>query len=121
MSEAKPAQAIAKVPPPPRAPRGLTAAVSALVAPTAVSTVEPVSEAPRPSLALPDNMSKPNSGLQDLNFKVEPELHRAFKVVASLRGMSMKDLMEASFRCWLEQYGDEHMRLLLPRKPNGAI
>lgn len=90
-----PAQA--KVPPPPsrNLRRGLMVSI------------------PMPAAA-PDNLSKPNSGVQDLNFKVDPELHRAFKLAATMRGMSMKDLLDASFRCWLEQYGDEQLKALLP-------
>lgn len=33
----------------------------------------------------------------DLNFKVSPDFHRAFKVQASLRGLSMRELLELSF------------------------
>lgn len=63
-----------------------------------------------------DNLSRPNSGLQDLNFKVSPDFHRAFKLSATMRGIPMKDLLEASFRAWLEIYGDDAMRALLPEK-----
>ena len=85
------------VPPPPRAPnRGLLMPVPKTEAPT-------------------DNLSKPVTALQDLNFKMDPDFHRAFKAVATLRGMSMKELLEASFRCWLEHYGDDQLRMLLPK------
>ena len=38
----------------------------------------------------------------DLNFKVDPDFHRAFKTEATVRGMSMKELLEASFKAFLE-------------------
>jgi len=56
-----------------------------------------------------DNLSKPtDSGSTtfiDMNFKVQPDFHRRFKIEATLRGLSMKELLEASFRAYLEQYG----------------
>lgn len=87
----------ARVPPPPPRRRGI------------------VAEVPTPA-RVTDNLSKPNSGLQDTNFKVSPEFHRAFKIAASVRGMPMKELFEASFRAWLEVYGDDTLRALLPTK-----
>jgi hypothetical protein len=75
------------VPPPPRVTR-LLAAV------------------PTPTMA-PDNLSKPSAGLQDLNFKVDPEFHRHFKLTAVTKGMSMKDLLEACYKCWLEHYAEK--------------
>lgn len=83
------------VPPPPRSRRGLISPIPA-------------------STETPDNLSVPSSGLQDLNFKVDPVLHRAFKTVATYRGMSMKELLEASFRCWIKEYSDEEMTNLQP-------
>jgi hypothetical protein len=74
-----------------------------------------IAQVPTP-VAAPDNLSKPNSGLQDMNFKMSPEFHRAFKITASIRGMAMKDLLEASFRCWVEHYGDDQAKALLPPK-----
>lgn len=57
----------------------------------------------------PDNLSKPSdSGVStyvDMNFKISPEFHRRFKIEATLRGLSMKDLLEASFKAYLEQHG----------------
>ena len=58
-----------------------------------------------------------HKGQQDLNFKVSPEMHRAFKATASLKGILMIDLLEASFQCWQEKFGDEQTRNLMP--PNG--
>ena len=41
-------------------------------------------------------------GLQDMNFKVHPAFHRQFKMTAAAQGMSMKELLEASFQAWKE-------------------
>lgn len=60
------------------------------------------------------NLSQPNSGLQDLNFKVDPALHHAFKVTAAMRNMPMKDLLDAAFRCYVEHYGTDIERGMLP-------
>lgn len=86
-----------KVPAPPRQRRGILAAV------------------PSPAEA-PDNLSKPNAGLQDMNFRMPLEFHRAFKIAAALRNMQMRELFEASFRSWVEQYGDDTIKDLLPPK-----
>jgi hypothetical protein len=40
-----------------------------------------------------------------MNFKVSPDFHRRFKLEATLRGRSMKELLEASFKTYLEQHG----------------
>lgn len=96
----KPENAKPRVPPP-RHKRGLQ--------------VEP----PKPNeVPVPQNMAVPNSGFQDLNFKVSPELHSAFKITAAMCKIPMKDLLEAAFRCWQEHYGTEHTRSLLPPKLN---
>lgn len=63
------------------------------------------------------NLAKPNSGTQDLNFKVSPELHTAFKVTSSLRKMPMKDLLDAAFRFWLEHNGSDMEKKLLTANP----
>ena len=56
-----------------------------------------------------DNLSKPSDtghlSFVDLNFKVSQDMHRRFKLEATLRGLSMKDLLEASFKCYLEAHG----------------
>jgi len=57
---------------------------------------EPVPVASNPSVDL--NSNKPSV---DLNFKVDPDFHRAFKTEATVRGMSMKELLEASFKAFL--------------------
>ncbi len=43
--------------------------------------------------------SRPNV---DLNFKVDPDFHKLFKTQAIIRGMTMKELLEASFKAFLE-------------------
>ncbi len=53
--------------------------------------------ASRPSVDL--NLTRPNV---DLNFKVDPDFHQSFKTEATLRRMSMKELLEASFKAFLE-------------------
>jgi hypothetical protein len=81
-----------RVPPPPaRGRRGIIAPV------------------PQASNA-PNNLSIPNSGLQDLNFKVDPIFHRMFKRVANTKDMSMKELLESAFNCWVEKFGDEEVQ-----------
>lgn len=95
MSETNVTPIKAAVPPPPR--RGL-------MTPPPAPKVEPPTE----------NMQKPNSGIQDMNFKVDPDFHMAFKLAATRKGMSMKELLEASFRAWLELHGDERLRAMLP-------
>lgn len=56
---------------------------------------------------IPDNLSKPNSGIQDMNFKVPSDFHRAFKMSAASRNMPMKEMLVATYRCWVEVYGDD--------------
>jgi hypothetical protein len=58
---------------------------------------EPVPVASRPSVDL--NSIRPNV---DLNFKVDPDFHQSFKTEATIRRMSMKELLEASFKAFLE-------------------
>jgi hypothetical protein len=62
--------------------------------------------APPPPQETPDNLSKGTESIQDLNFKVESGFHRRFKMTAVARGMSMKELLEAAFECWVERYGE---------------
>lgn len=63
-----------------------------------------MASAPPPTF-VPDNLSKSSDNLQDLNFKVTPDFHRKFKVTATSWGMSMKELLEASFKAWIDQHG----------------
>lgn len=62
---------------------------------------------PPPPQEAPDNLSTPSNegALQDMNFKVAPRFHRRFKIEAGLRGVSMKELLEASFQTYLEKHG----------------
>ncbi len=54
-------------------------------------------EAP-PAAAVIHNLKKPQSGdLKPLNFKVEPEFHRAFKAYAASHGISMVELLREGF------------------------
>jgi hypothetical protein len=64
-----------------------------------------MAQAPAPTLQIPDNLSRSNDDIQDMNFKVSPDFHRRFKSTATLWGMSMKDLLEASFKLWVEKHG----------------
>jgi hypothetical protein len=66
-----------------------------------------------------DNLAKSNAGLQDMNFKMDLDFHRAFKATAGLRNMAMKELLEASFRCWIDTHGNEMEKQLLPPKSQG--
>jgi len=53
----------------------------------------------------PDNLSRPSeTTLQDLNFKVSPDFHRAFKVAATTRGMTMKELLEACYSHYMQAF-----------------
>ena len=64
-------------------------------------------------------MQKTNSGFQDMNFKVDPEFHTVFKVVAAIKGMPMKDLLESAFAAWVEKFGDDQIKAItmtLPQK-----
>jgi hypothetical protein len=65
----------------------------------------------------PTNLQKSNSGLQDLNFKVDPGFHTVFKVVATIKGMSMKELLEASFKAWVDKFGDDQIRAITAALP----
>ncbi|SER26693.1 hypothetical protein SAMN05216548_11432 [Faunimonas pinastri] len=60
--------------------------------------------APTPTFT-PDNLSKSPEELKDLNFKVSPDLHRDFKLTATAWGMSMKELLEAAYKGWVEKHG----------------
>lgn len=63
---------------------------------------------PPPPSDVPDNLTKPSDEkLQDLNFKVASDFHRTFKITALMWNMTMKELLEASFRLWVEQHGDK--------------
>ena len=55
-------------------------------------------------LAFTAEIGRSASGsVHDLNFKVSPEFHRAFKVQASLRGLSMRELLEVAFNDYVKR------------------
>jgi hypothetical protein len=104
MTDSNPKDDKVGVPPPPRSrARGL-------------QTPPPAPN--EPTVAEP-NLSKPNSGIQDMNFKMDPEFHAAFKMIASKRKMAMKEMLEASFRCWVDVNGDEMEKAILRPKSQG--
>jgi predicted HicB family RNase H-like nuclease len=53
-----------------------------------------------------ENLTKPDEKLKDLGFRVDPVFHQQFKIEAAIRGMSMRELLEAAFR----SYCDNHPR-----------
>jgi hypothetical protein len=52
-----------------------------------------------------DNLTKPTDDIVDLNFKIPESFHRRFKAEATLRGISMRELLESSFKCFTEVHG----------------
>ena len=60
-------------------------------------------------LQAPDNLTKPTDegALQDMNFKVRPGFHTTFKAEATLRGLSMKDFLEACYLCYIDKNGSK--------------
>jgi hypothetical protein len=66
--------------------------------------------APPAPIQAPDNLTQANEGvvaLQDMNFKVAPRFHTLFKGEAVMRGMSMKELLEAALKCYLDTHGSK--------------
>lgn len=55
--------------------------------------------------------SRPTS--KDLNFKVDPSFHRAFKTASAMSGLSMKELLEASLHAWIDVHGAETLKAFL--------
>lgn len=49
---------------------------------------------------------KPGVGLTPLNFRVPETFHREFKIYAAQQGMSMVDLLQASFAQFRKRRGD---------------
>lgn len=52
--------------------------------------------------------------LRNMNFKVNPTFKRGFKVIAARRGMTIKELFEASFRVWVDKESDASVEPFLP-------
>jgi hypothetical protein len=83
----------APVPPPPRKPSSrLTAALGE---PSVTIKAVTLNNAAKPS----------DDRLKDLNFKVKEGFHVEFKTTASIRRMSMKELLEACFEAWKDKHG----------------
>lgn len=59
---------------------------------------------------------------KDLNFKVDPQFHQAFKLAATGACISMKDLLEDCFWFWINRLNDldqrKRLRDLLTKKDN---
>jgi predicted HicB family RNase H-like nuclease len=54
-----------------------------------------MAKSPAPPSAVVRDLERPQSGdLKPLNFKVDPEFHRAFKAYAALHGVSMIELVK---------------------------
>ena len=59
-----------------------------------------------PPAAAPDNPTKPcDNASKDVNFKMPLKFHAVFKGEAALRGLKMKEMLEAAFGCFLDTYG----------------
>jgi hypothetical protein len=67
--------------------------------------------APPAPVEAPDNLTQSTDVgsvvCQDMNFKVKAEFHRFFKGEATMRGLSMKELLEACVRCYLDTHGSK--------------
>jgi hypothetical protein len=50
----------------------------------------------------------------NLNQKVDPDFHRAVKVIAARHRKTIRKVIEEAFRCWVQTYGDREDKLLLP-------
>lgn len=60
-----------------------------------------------PANNLVEGGSTGDSYAKDLSFKVTPDFHRRFKAEATLRGLSMKDLLEACYAAYVQLNGTE--------------
>jgi len=77
---------MAKPPPPPARAESTSSALA-----------QRKGEAPSPSEVV-HNLKRPQSGdLKPLNFKVDPEFHREFKLYAAAQGISMLELLREGF------------------------
>ena len=85
---------MAKPPPPP-----------ARIAPADKTNSNGKGDAP-PPIAVVHNLKKPQAGdLKPLNFKVDPEFHRAFKAYAASHAISMVELLREGFELVKEHRG----------------
>jgi hypothetical protein len=55
----------------------------------------------------------PSPTVKDLNFKVSPSFHRAFKAASTMSDLSMKELLEASLLAWIDANGAETLKAFL--------
>lgn len=95
----KESQTTAPVPPPPRTSNRLHAALGTL------NTVN-TALVDQGFLGSANNAAKASEErLKDLNFKVNEDFHVEFKITATKRKMSMKDLLEACFEAWKDKHG----------------
>jgi hypothetical protein len=63
-------------------------------------------EAPPPIEERPQNLDKaPPLETETLNFKVESEFKREYKVYAAGRGMTMIELLQQSYQLYKERHG----------------
>jgi hypothetical protein len=53
--------------------------------------------------------------LKDLNFKVDPRFHYAFRIAAHYQGLTMKAFLEGRFASWMEAYPDSQLIGMLRR------
>jgi hypothetical protein len=65
---------------------------------------------PPAPIETPSNISKTAEKYQDMNFKVSEDFHTDFKLTATAWKMSMKELMEASYKLWVENNGNRPKR-----------
>lgn len=70
-------------------------------------------EAPSPTSSAEQHMTPSLPTLKDLNFKVDPSLHRAFKTASAMSGLSMRELLEASLLAWIDAHGAETLKAFL--------
>ncbi len=66
---------------------------------------------PKPALPASEDVEQVDPGVQDLNFKVAPDLHFRFKMEATRRRLSMKELFELCFNRFLETEGQKQSGL----------
>ena len=64
-------------------------------------------EPPKP-VETPANLTEESTGrLVDLNFKVSEEFRWLFKITAVNKKMTMRELLEASFKHWAAEFGHD--------------
>lgn len=81
-----------------------------IMPPAAVQEAKPITERLQEELAMPDPMwdnlvNVRDKNFVDLNFKIKLSLRTDFKRTAAAWNMSNKELMEACYRIFLDNYG----------------